>query len=83
MMEVGKDGGGTGQSTRAHQSSNYRSKLHTNTQNSPQLSTKATMTEEEKKTALDLDKHTCWSCRKSKQGKDIFGWSEIITGNGE
>lgn len=42
-------GWGFGQSTRAHRSSNCRSKLHKNTQNSPQLSTKATVTEEQKK----------------------------------
>lgn len=56
----GRGWGEAGQSREAHRSSNCRSKLHKNTQNSPQLSTKATVTEKQKEeNTLDLGKHTC------------------------
>lgn len=44
-----EEGRGDECSRGAHRSSNCRSKLHRNTQDSPQLSTKATVTEEQKK----------------------------------
>ncbi len=52
LWEGGSDGGRgrrAGQSTKAHHWPNCRSKLHENTQHSPQWSTKATVTEEQKK----------------------------------
>lgn len=86
--EAGMDGGlgVAGQSTQEHiippiVGVNY-TKIH---KNPPQLSTKATRKAggAEKKNTLDLYKHTCRGCRKSKQGREIFGWDEPTTGDSE